>query len=103
MTQRSDLKNLYESFGRIFTTFGEALSEFFNDPELKAKAKELGSDVAASANILADRFKDKEVKDKFAQIALAVKEFGSDLVNEAEDLLSKIKEAETNSENDKEP
>ncbi|MDD2252332.1 MAG: hypothetical protein WCS74_03095 [Dehalococcoidales bacterium] len=101
MTQESDPKKLSESFSRIFTSFGEALSEIFNDPELKARAKEFGSSAAASASTFASRFKDKEVREKFAQAAFAAKEFGLGLVSEADDLLSRIKESDSPTPEDK--
>lgn len=94
MEKESDTKKLSESFSQIFTSFGEALSEIFNDPELKARAKEFGSSAAASASTFASRFKDKEVREKFAQAAIAAKEFGLGIVNEADELLSKMKEAD---------
>lgn len=101
MTQESDPKKLSESFNQIFTSFGEALSKIFNDPELKARAKEFGSSAAASASTFASRFKDKEVREKFAQAAFAAKEFGLGLVNEADEILSRMKESDSSTSKDK--
>ena len=46
MTEEKDTekKTTIDSFTDIFKTFGEAVSEIFNDPELKKKAKEFGVD-----------------------------------------------------------
>ena len=35
----ADKKTSTENFADIFRTFGQAISEIFNDPELKEKAK----------------------------------------------------------------
>lgn len=65
-----------ESLKQVFVTFGDALSEVFNDPELKAKAKELGTAASASATLLGNRFKDDEVRDRFRKAADAAEQFG---------------------------
>lgn len=94
MTDEGESKQLSESFERIFTSFAEALSEIFNDPELKTRAREFKSSASASASIFASRFKDRDVREKFIQAAIAAKEFGNGLVNEADELLSRIKQAD---------
>ncbi len=60
----------------MFTAFGQAISEVFNDPELKAKAREFGDAAAESAQALGRRFKDEEVRDRFRQAGEAAEQFG---------------------------
>ncbi len=80
---------LTDSFSRIFTSFGQALSEIFNDPELKTKAKELGKSAAASANTFAGRFKDEEVKSKFEEVGKAAQEFGNGIARTSKEWASR--------------
>jgi len=42
-------KSTGENFSDMFKSFGEAISEIFNDPELKEKAREFGKSAAKSA------------------------------------------------------
>jgi len=65
-----------DSFGQMLTAFGSAISEIFNDPELKEKAKEFGDAAAESAKALAKRFKDEEVKEKLSDAGKAAQDFG---------------------------
>ena len=60
----------------MFKTFGEAISEVFNDPELKEEAKEFGKSAAKSAEALGNRFKDEDVKAKFRDVGKAAQDFG---------------------------
>ena len=65
-----------ESLSQMFAAFGQAFAEVFNDPELQAKAKELGDAATASATRLGGRFKDEDVKSKFRLAGQAAEEFG---------------------------
>ena len=65
-----------DSLGQMFTAFGQAISEIFNDPELKAKAKELGDAASVSMETLGHRLKDEEVRDRFRQAGDAAEDFG---------------------------
>jgi len=65
-----------ESLRQMFVAFGDAFSEVFNDPELKAKAKELGDAASQSASRLGSRFKDDDVKERFRQAGEAAEVFG---------------------------
>ena len=65
-----------ESFADMFKEFGSAMSEIFNDPKLKEKAKEFGESASASAKVFASRFKDEDVKKKFKDVGKAAKNFG---------------------------
>jgi hypothetical protein len=75
MTQDTG-KSPGKNFVDIFDKFGSALSEIFNDPELKNQAREFGRSAARSAGAFADRFKDEEVKDKFRDVGKAAEDFG---------------------------
>ncbi|MFW6056568.1 MAG: hypothetical protein ACOC9B_04595 [Chloroflexota bacterium] len=70
-----------DSFGQMVTAFGQALGEIFNDPELKAQAREFGEATAKSAQALGRRFKDEEVRDKFRQAGEAAEQFGYGVTN----------------------
>jgi ribosomal-protein-alanine N-acetyltransferase len=65
-----------ESLGQMLTAFGQAISEIFNDPELKAKAKEFADAATESAATLGRRFEDDDVKEKFRQAGAAAEDFG---------------------------
>jgi hypothetical protein len=72
----SSKKGAAESFSEMFKAFGDAVSEIFNDPDLRAKAKEFGNSVAESAKTFPSRFKDEEVKNKFRDVGKAAQDFG---------------------------
>jgi [ribosomal protein S5]-alanine N-acetyltransferase len=74
--ERETKKNAGESFGEMIKSFGEAMSEIFNDPELKEKAKEFGKTSARSAETFGNRLQDEEVKAKFREVGRAAQEFG---------------------------
>ena len=44
----SEEKSTAENFGEMFKAFGHAVSEIFDDPTLKEKAKEFGRSAAES-------------------------------------------------------
>lgn len=71
-TNRTPGKNFVE----IFDRFGDALSEIFNDPELKEQARQFGKSAANSVTRFSNRFKDEEVKTKFRDVGKAAEEFG---------------------------
>ena len=70
-----------ENFAEMFKTFGQAISEVFNDPELKQKAKEFAESAADSAKTLGNRFKDEDVKDKFRDVGKAAEVFGKSIAD----------------------
>jgi uncharacterized protein len=72
----SGKKGVADSFTEIFTAFGQAISEVFDDPELKNKATEFADTAADSARTLANRLKDEDVKAKFRDVGKAAEEFG---------------------------
>jgi len=74
--ESSDKKNPSDNFAEMFHSFGDALSQIFDDPKLKEQAKEFGKTAANSAKVFADRFKDEDVKKKFCEAGKAAEEFG---------------------------
>jgi tRNA(Ser,Leu) C12 N-acetylase TAN1 len=56
--QNAGKKTSTENFADMFRAFGQAVSEIFNDPELKEKAKEFAESAAESAKTFRSRFKD---------------------------------------------
>jgi hypothetical protein len=79
--EQSEKKSTAESFGDMFKAFGDALSEIFNDPQLKDKAKEFGETAAESAKTLGSRFKDEDVKNKFKDVGKAAENFGKSIAD----------------------
>jgi len=65
----------------MFRAFGEAISEIFNDPQLKAKAKEFGDSAANAAKTFGNRFQDDEVKAKFQEVGKAAQDFGKSITD----------------------
>ncbi len=57
--------------------FGNALSNIFDDPELKKKAKDFGNSAVKSAKHFGSRLKDDDVKEKFKDVGKAAKDFGN--------------------------
>ncbi|MDD3678603.1 MAG: hypothetical protein PHD14_05190 [Dehalococcoidales bacterium] len=68
-----------ESFAGLFKTFGQAVGDIFNDPELKKKAKEFADSASASANSLVERLKEDDVKEKFRDVGRAAEDFGKNI------------------------
>ncbi len=73
--EKFNKKTTAESFGEIFKVFGDAISEIFDDPKLKEKAKEFADSAAESAKIFGSRFKDEDVKAKFREIGKVAQDF----------------------------
>lgn len=65
-----------DSLRQMFIAFGEAFGEVLNDPELKAKAKDMGDAATYSAVRLARRLQDEEVKERFRKAGDAAEVFG---------------------------
>jgi hypothetical protein len=79
--EKSDKKMTVENFCEMFKAFGNAISEIFDDPKLKEKAKEFAESATESAKIFGSRFKDEEVKDKFRDVGKAAQDFGKSVVD----------------------
>jgi uncharacterized protein YaaN involved in tellurite resistance len=84
-------KSAADNLGEMFSEFGKAIGEIFNDPELKKKAKEFGKSAAASAKTFGKRFEDKEVKKKFGNVGKAAQKFGKNVSEFAKKEVKKIK------------
>jgi len=66
-----------KNFADMFKEFAVPLSEIFNDPGLREKAREFGESAAASAKFLQAGFKDEDVrKDNLRTVGRAAKNFG---------------------------
>ena len=74
-----------ESFGEMIKAFGEAISEIFNDPELKEQAKKFSKSATKSAEAFTNRFQDEDVKSKFRDVGKAAQEFGNRLADHFKD------------------
>jgi len=74
--------NIGTSFIDIFDKFGSALSEIFNDPELKDRAREFGHSAGRSADALASRFQDDEVKARWRAVGQAAQNFGKSVAEQ---------------------
>ena len=82
MTQEGkSKKGATESFVKMFEAFGEAISQIFDDPELKTKAKKFGQSAADSAEALAKRFKDEDVRERFRDVGKAAQDFGKSVAD----------------------
>lgn len=65
----------------MFEAFGKAMSEIFNDPELKEKAREFYKSATQSAEIFGSRFKDEDVRAKFRDIGKDAQDFGESVAD----------------------
>ncbi len=81
MLEEETQKTATENFGEMFRAFGDAMSEIFEDPQLKEKAKEFAEGAVESAKIFGSRFKDEEVRAKFRDIGKAAQEFGKSVTD----------------------
>ena len=79
--QNSSKKTPADNFGEMLRAFGEAISEIFNDPHLKGKAKEFGESAAESAKTLRSRFKDEDVRNKFRDVGKAAEDFSRSIAD----------------------
>ena len=79
--QNSGKKTPAENFAEMFKAFGQAMSEVFNDPELKEKAKEFAESASKSAKTLGSRFKDEDVRNRFRGVGKAAEDFGKSIAD----------------------
>ena len=77
--ENASKKTSTENFADMFRAFGQAVSEIFNDPELKEKAKEFTESTVEAAKTFGSRFKDEDVKDKYRDIGKAAEDFGKSI------------------------
>jgi len=79
--ENSSKKTATENFGEMFKAFGDAISEIFDDPKLKEKAKEFAESATESAKIFGSRFKDEDVKAKFRDVGGVAQDFGKSVAD----------------------
>ena len=65
----------------MFKAFGQAVSEIFDDPELREKAKEFTESATKSAKTFGSRFKDDDVKAKFRDVGKAAEDFSKSITD----------------------
>lgn len=68
-----------EHFGEMIKSFGNAMGEIFNDPELKEKARSFGDSAVESAKILAGNLKDEDTKARFREVGKAAEDLGKSI------------------------
>ena len=81
MPEEEAHKTATENFGEMFRAFGDAMSEIFEDPKLREKAKEFAESAVTSAKVFGSRFKDEEVRAKFRDVGKAAQEFGESVAD----------------------
>jgi hypothetical protein len=74
--EKTNRKPPVDSFAEMFKSFGLAVGQIFDDPDLKKKAREFAESAADSAKTMAHRFTDEDVKAKFRDVGKAAEEFG---------------------------
>ena len=79
--EKANKKTTAENFGEMFRSFGNAMSEIFDDPKLKEKAEEFAESAVESAKIFGSRFKDEDVKAKFIDVGRAAQDFGKSVAD----------------------
>ena len=84
-----DRKMAAEKLGKVIKTFGDAVSEILDDPELREKAKEFSlSVVDAAAKVVNSRVKDNEVRAKFRDVGQAAQNLGKSITEHFDDAVS---------------
>ena len=82
---KSQGKATAEKFSEMIKAFGNAISEIFDDPTLKEKAKEFTESASKSAKVFGSRLKDEEVKAKFRDVGKAAQDFGRSVAEHFKD------------------
>jgi len=75
----ADKKKPAEQFGEMIKSFGDAMSQIFNDPELKEKARVFGESAVESARILASKVKDEDTRAKFREVGKEAENLGKSI------------------------
>ena len=76
-----DAKADAERLGKVVKSFGEAISEIFEDPEVRKKAKDFSQSVVdAAARVVESKIRHEEAKKKFRDAGRAVQSLGKTLV-----------------------
>jgi len=76
-----DAKKDAESLGKMVKSFGETISEIFEDPEVRKKAKDFSQSVIdAAAKVVESKVRKAEAKKKFRDAGRAAQSLGKTLV-----------------------
>ena len=79
--EKYDRKKDAENLSKMIRSFGETISEIFEDPELRKKAKEFSQSVMDSAaKVIEGKIRDDEAKAKFRDAGKAAQSLGKTLV-----------------------
>jgi hypothetical protein len=79
--EKQDRKATAENFGEMLRAFGDAISEIFDDPKLKEKAKEFSESAVESAKMFGGRLKDEDVRAKFRDVGKVAQDFGKSVAD----------------------
>ena len=80
-----DAKKDAERLGRMVRSFGEAISEIFEDPEVRKKAKDFSQSVIdAAARVVETKVRHEDAKKKFRDAGRAAQSLGKTLVEHFE-------------------
>jgi [ribosomal protein S5]-alanine N-acetyltransferase len=83
--EKANAKKDAETLGKIIRSFGETISEIFEDPELRKKAREFSQSVMDSAaKVVEGKLKREETKKKFRDAGKAAQSLGKTLVEHFE-------------------
>ena len=79
--EKYDVKKDAESLGKMVKSFGEAISEIFEDPELRKKAKDFSQSIIDSAaKVVESKVRNEAAKRKFRDAGRAAQSLGKTLV-----------------------
>jgi len=79
--EKYDAKKDAENLGQVVRSFGEAISEIFEDPEVRKKAKDFSQSVVdAAARVVESKIRHEEAKKKFREAGRAAQSLGKTLV-----------------------
>jgi ribosomal-protein-alanine N-acetyltransferase len=79
--EKFDAKKDAESLGKMIRSFGETISEIFEDPEVRQKAKAFSQSVIDSAaKVVESKVRKEEAKKKFRDAGRAAQSLGKTLV-----------------------
>lgn len=67
------------------------MAEVFDDPKLKREAKKFGKSAVDSVKSFGERFKDKDVKEKFNKAGKAAQKFGRQMEKVGRDVKKKVR------------
>jgi len=79
--EKYDRKKDAENLSKMIRSFGETISEIFEDPELRKKAKDFSQSVIDSAaKVVETKIRSDEAKRKFRDAGRAAQSLGKTLV-----------------------